>query len=81
MVADALSRVSMGSVTHVVDDKKEIVKEVHRLARLGVQLEEYSKGLFMVLHIFKSSLVVEVKPKKHFDRLLMELKDSVLRKK
>ena len=26
MVADALSRVSMDSVTHVVDDKKELVK-------------------------------------------------------
>ena len=34
MVADAKSRVSMGSVTHVVDEKKEIVKEVNRLDRL-----------------------------------------------
>ena len=40
VVADALSRVSMGSVTNVVGDNKELVKEIHRLARLGVQLED-----------------------------------------
>ena len=40
VVADALSRVYMGSVGHVNDDKKEIVKNVHRLACLGVRLEE-----------------------------------------
>ena len=50
VVADALSRVSMGSMTKVVDDKKELVKEVHRLARLGVQLEDSLKGGLMVLH-------------------------------
>ena len=31
-VADALSRLSMGSVSHVEDGKKELVKDVHRLA-------------------------------------------------
>ena len=36
VVADALSRLSMGSVAHVEDEKKELVREVHRLARLGV---------------------------------------------
>ena len=30
VVADSLSRVSMGSVTHLVDDKKELVKEIER---------------------------------------------------
>ncbi|XP_069155812.1 uncharacterized protein [Solanum lycopersicum] len=38
VVADALSRMSMGSTAHVEDEKKELVKEVHRLARLGVRL-------------------------------------------
>ena len=32
MVADALSRMSMGSVAHVANGKKELVKDVHRLA-------------------------------------------------
>ena len=30
VVADALSRVSMGSVAHVEEGKKELVKEVHK---------------------------------------------------
>ena len=38
VVDDTLSRMSMGSTTHVEDEKKELVKEVHRLARLGVRL-------------------------------------------
>ncbi|WMV25188.1 hypothetical protein MTR67_018573 [Solanum verrucosum] len=32
VVADALSRLSMGIVAHVEDDKKELVRDVHRLA-------------------------------------------------
>jgi len=63
VVADALSRVSMGSVAHIEDEKKELVREVHSLARLGVQLRDSSKGGFMVQHCSESSLVVEVKSK------------------
>ena len=37
-MADALSRLSMGSVAHVEEKRKELVKDVHRLARLGVRL-------------------------------------------
>ena len=36
MVADVLCRMTMGSVSHVEEDKKDIVKDVHRFARLGV---------------------------------------------
>ena len=38
MVVDALSRMTKGSVSHVDEDKKYLVKEVHRLARYGVIL-------------------------------------------
>ena len=38
VVADALSTMSMGSIPHVEDKKKELVKDVHRLSRLGVRL-------------------------------------------
>ncbi|TMW91393.1 hypothetical protein EJD97_014396 [Solanum chilense] len=75
VVVDALSRMSKRSVTHVVDDKKELVKEVHRLARLGVPLEDYPNGGFIVHHKSQSSLVVDVKTKKHLDPILMEFKD------
>ena len=68
----------MGSVSHVVDDKKELEKEVHRLARLRFRLEDSPKGSFMVHHNFESSLVVLVESKKHIDPLLIELKEIVL---
>ena len=37
-VVDTLSILSMGSVAHVEDERKKLVKDVHRLARLGVRL-------------------------------------------
>ena len=40
MVANTLSRMSMGSVSHVEKEKKELVKDVHRFARLGERLED-----------------------------------------
>ena len=38
VVADALSQLSMDSVSHIDYDKKDLVKEAHQLARLGVGL-------------------------------------------
>ena len=80
MVTDALSRMNMGSVYHVEEGKKYLVKYVNRYASLGVRLEDSPNGSFMVHHNSKSSLVVEVKYMKHIDPLLMDLKDSVLGK-
>ena len=37
VVAYALSCMSMGSVSHVEKGKKDLVQDVHRLARLGVR--------------------------------------------
>ena len=38
VVEDALSRLSMGIVDHIDEERKELVKDVHRLAHLGVCL-------------------------------------------
>ena len=38
VVADALSRLSMGSVAYVEEKRKELVKDIHMLALLGVCL-------------------------------------------
>ncbi|WMV07794.1 hypothetical protein MTR67_001179 [Solanum verrucosum] len=70
----------MGSVAHVEDEKKELVCDVHRLARLGVQVVDSPKGGFTVHHNSESSLVVDVKSKQHLNLILMELKESVLNK-
>ena len=40
VVADAFSRMSMGSTTHVEDGKKVLVKDIHILAKLSVRLVE-----------------------------------------
>ena len=46
VVANALSRLSMGSVSHVEEKIKELVNDVHRLARLGVRLMRiYDNGV------------------------------------
>ena len=42
VVADAFSRLSMGSVAHVEEKIKDLVKHGHRLARLGVRLMSIS---------------------------------------
>ena len=38
VVANALSRMTMGSVSHIYEAKKDLVKNVNRLPRLGVRL-------------------------------------------
>ena len=35
VVANALSNITMGSVSHVEEAKKYLLKDVHRLARMG----------------------------------------------
>ena len=80
VVADALSRMTMGSVSHLDEAKKDLAREVHRLSRLGVRFECSPDGGAKVHHNSGSSLVVEVKSKQHLDLSLMELKESVLGK-
>ena len=44
VVADALSRISMGSTSHVEDEKKELVRYIHKLDRLVVWLVDCTSG-------------------------------------
>ena len=67
VVADARSRMTMGSVSHLDEDKKDLAREVHRLARLGVRFESSPDGGAIVHHNFESYLVVEVNSKQHLD--------------
>ncbi|WMV09442.1 hypothetical protein MTR67_002827 [Solanum verrucosum] len=56
LVKNALSQPSMGSVSHVEDDKKESFCDIHRLAQLGVNLVDYNIGGVVVYNGSKSSL-------------------------
>ena len=78
VVADALSRMRIGSTTHVDDEKKQLVRDLYRLARLGVRLVDSTSGSVSVHPSSESSLVVEVKQGQHLDPVLMELKDTML---
>ena len=77
VVAGALSRLYMGSVAHVEDETKELVKDVHSLARLGVYLIRISDSGVIFQNGEESSLVVEVKEKKDSHPILLELKGAV----
>ena len=77
IVADALIRLSIGSVAHVEEERKELVKDVHRLARLGVLLMSISNNGVTVQNEAESSLVVEVKELKNNDPIYLELKNAI----
>ena len=80
VVADALCHMTMGSVLHIDEAKKDLVKYDHRLARFSGRYEDSPNGGFMVHHNSESSIVFEVKSKQNLDQPLMELKELVLGK-
>jgi len=80
VVTDALCRLSMDNVAHINDDKKEIIRDVHCLAHLGVRLMESTKGCVMVHNGSESSFVSDVKAKQYLHPTLVGLKETVLKK-
>ena len=77
VVAYALNRLSMGSVAYVEEKRKELVEDVHRLARLGVRLMSISDSGVIVQNGAEPSLVVEVKEKQESDPIFLKLKAAV----
>ncbi|WMV37593.1 hypothetical protein MTR67_030978 [Solanum verrucosum] len=71
------ARLSMGNVAHVEEERRELAKDVHRLARLGVRLMSISGGGVTVQNGAESSLVVEVKDMQDSDPILLELKGAI----
>ena len=80
VVEDALIRMTIGSLPHFDEPKKDLARKLHRLARLGVRLESCPDGRAIARHNSESSLVVEVKSKQQLYLALMELKESILYK-
>ena len=77
VVVGSLSRLFIGSVAHVEEEKKELVKDVHSLASLGVLLMSISDSGVIFQNGEESSLVVEVKEKQDSDLILLEVKGAV----
>lgn len=61
VVAEALSRLSLSSVSHEEKDKKELVQNVLRLALLGVWLKDSTKGRVMIHNGSELSFMEDVK--------------------
>jgi len=81
IVGDALNMLSMGSVAHIEEERKELAKDVHQLARLGVCLTDTSYSGVIVQNGSKSSLVVAVKEKQDSDPILLQLKGAIHQQK
>ena len=69
----------MGSVAHVEEERKELVKDVQGLALLGVRLISISDNGVTVQIGAESSLVVEVKEKQDSDPILHLRVQSIIR--
>ncbi|XP_069154363.1 uncharacterized protein [Solanum lycopersicum] len=76
IVGNALSRLSMGSVAHVQEERNELVKGVHRLTQLVVCVMSISDRGVTVQNGEECSLVVKVKEKQNSDPILIELKGA-----
>lgn len=75
VVVDALSPESMDNVSHIEEEKMELVHDVNRLSWLGVRVEYFPNRGVMIRHNLESSIVINVKSKKHLSPILMELKE------
>ena len=73
VVVDALSHMTMGSVSHIYKHEKDLSREVQRFSR-GAKMKNSPDGGSIVHHNSESSLVVGVKSKQHLYFALMEFK-------
>ena len=77
VLANAHSRLSMDSVAHVDEERKELVKDAHILAHLEVQLMSISDSGVTVQNGAKSSLVMGVKEKQDSNPILLEINGAI----
>ncbi|XP_070036773.1 uncharacterized protein [Nicotiana tomentosiformis] len=77
IVADALSRKSMGSLSHVEADKVKMTKYLCQRASLQVHLVDAKGGRILVQNTAKSSFVTEVKERQHEDPELIKSRESI----
>ncbi|XP_075096273.1 uncharacterized protein LOC142174386 [Nicotiana tabacum] len=81
VVADALSRKSMGSLAHLGADQRPLAREVYQLASLGVCISTSDEGKVMVHNGAESSLVAKVKENQFIDPALAQMNEAVLNNK
>lgn len=73
-VANAFILLSIGTITHVMNEWKELAKYIHRIVRLGFCLTDLVYGGIIVQNSSEYSLVMEFKAKKNNDPILLNWK-------
>src|SRR5262249_34145160 len=77
VVADALSRKSMGSLHHISIQKKELVKDLNGLFNMGLHLEVSDSQVLLAQFQVKPSLIDEIKTAQNSDPEIAKLKITV----
>ena len=80
VVADALSRKSMGSLTDVQPEGRDMVREIQRLSSLGVHLANSEDSGVSIREVAESSIIDEVKRHQYKDPILAQYRDAALQK-
>ncbi|KAF3622302.1 Potassium transporter 7 [Capsicum annuum] len=78
VVTDALSRLSMGIFAHVYEGKRELVKDIHYSANIGVLLVDSRYSGVIVHEVVQSFLGTEIKEKDgKVERTIQTLEDML----
>ena len=78
VVADALSRKSMGSLIDVQPERRYMVREIQRLSSLGVRLANSEDGGVSIREVAESSIIDEVKRHQYKDPILAQYRVATL---
>lgn len=71
VVADALSRKSMGSLAHISTSRRQLITKLHKLEGSGVHFEINDSGIFLAHIQLHSSLSDQVKASQSKDPLIL----------
>ncbi|XP_070005896.1 uncharacterized protein [Nicotiana sylvestris] len=78
VVADALSRKSMGSLAHIAPTKRLLAKDIQRLEDTGIRFSVGNSEALLTCSQAKSSLVERIKVIQYEDERLCEYRDEAL---
>ena len=78
---DALSRKSMGSLTDVQPEMRDMIREIQRLSSLGVHLANSEDSGVSILEVAESLTIDEIKRHQYKDPILAQYRDTALQKK
>nr|XP_009799645.1 PREDICTED: uncharacterized protein LOC104245691 [Nicotiana sylvestris] len=78
VVADALSRKSMGCLAHIAPTKRLLAKDIQRLEATGIRFSVGNSEAFLACAQAKSSLVEHIKATQYEDERLCKYRDEAL---